>query len=139
MTANASEIVLEVVRPGSSPEFVPVNETPFQMGRGHESGNHLVLEDPRISRSCAAIVNMHGGYWLQDRGQRHGVFVNGIRIEQKKLQDGDVIGFGLDDSYRITFHTSLQRHSVESMLTRIGSMSRISSTLGGGGLGKLNL
>lgn len=134
-----SEIVLEVTRSGAAPEFVPVTQTPFQMGRGAESGNHLVLDDPRISRSSAAIVSVNGSYRVEDRGQRHGLFVNGIRVEQKQLQDGDVIGFGLEDSYRIIFHSALARNSVESMLTRIGSISAVSTTPGAGGLSKLNL
>jgi len=134
-----SDIVLEVVKAGSAPEFVPVTQSPFLVGRGAESGNHLVLDDPRISRSSAAIVSANGSFRVEDRGQRHGVFVNGIRVEQKQLQDGDVIGFGLEDSYRITFHSSLARNSVESMLTRIGSISSAVTGQGGGGLSKLNL
>jgi hypothetical protein len=35
-----------------------------------------------------------------------GVFVNGIGIDHSELREGDVIGFGLDDSYLITFHLS---------------------------------
>ena len=54
--AKSSDVVLEVVSPGAAPEFVPVTQSPFLLGRGRESGNHLALEDRRISRSCAAIV-----------------------------------------------------------------------------------
>ncbi|HWG19259.1 MAG TPA: SpoIIE family protein phosphatase [Terracidiphilus sp.] len=135
----ASEIVLEVAKPGAAPEFVPVTHTPFLLGRGSESGNDLALEDPRISRTCAAIVSIHGEYRVEDRGQRQGIHVNGIKVQQKKLEDGDVINFGLEDSYRITFHSSLPRDSVESMLTRLGSIATSSTAPGAGGLSKLNL
>jgi phosphoserine phosphatase RsbU/P len=120
------------------PEFVPVSITPFLLGRGAEGGNHLVLEDPRISRNCAAIVKEDGAFHIEDRGQRHGVFVNGIRTERRDLHDGDVIGFGLDDSYRITFHSGPTEDTVESMLTRLGSMSSVNRG-GGGALSNLNL
>jgi serine phosphatase RsbU (regulator of sigma subunit) len=138
-TAFVSEAILEVTRPGAVPEFVPVSRTPFLLGRGAESGNHLLLEDPRISRSCAAIVEENGQFRIEDRGQRHGVYVNGIRIERRNLHDGDVIGFGLDDSYHITFRSSPAHDTVESMLTRLGSMSSISRGSSSGGLANLNL
>ncbi|MGB8099835.1 MAG: SpoIIE family protein phosphatase [Terracidiphilus sp.] len=136
---NSSDVVLEVVSPGTAPEFVPVTESPFLLGRGQESGNHLTLEDRRISRSCAAIVAVDDCYRLEDRGHRQGIFVNGARVERAILNDGDVIEFGLEESYKITFHSSLARHSVESMLTRLGTMSNTASTLGSSGLSKLNL
>jgi phosphoserine phosphatase RsbU/P len=136
--AYVSEVVLEVTRPGTLPEFVPVAYNPFLLGRSAETGNHLILEDPRISRSCAAIVEEHGAFHIEDRGQRHGIFVNGIRVERRALHDGDVIGFGLDDSYRITFHSGPAEDTVESMLTRLGSMSSVNRG-GGGGLSNLNL
>lgn len=136
--ATSSDVVLEVAAPGVAPEFVPVTHSPFLLGRGRESGNDLTLEDRRISRSCAAIVTVDGSYRLEDRGHRQGIFVNGARVERKLLDDGDVIEFGLENSYKITFHSSLARHSVESMLTRIGTITT-ASTLGSSGLSKLNL
>jgi serine phosphatase RsbU (regulator of sigma subunit) len=138
--ALVSEVVLEVARPGKMPEFVPVAHNPFLLGRGAETGNHLILEDARISRNCAAIVEEHGVFRIEDRGQRHGIFVNGIRIEHRDLHDGDVIGFGLDESYRITFRSGKsQEDTVESMLTRLGSMSSVNRGGGGGGGGLSNL
>ncbi len=137
--ANSSDVVLEVVSPGAAPEFVPLTQSPFLLGRGRESGNHLALEDRRISRSCAAIIALDDCFRLEDRGHRQGIFVNGAKVERAILNDGDVIEFGLEDSYKIIFHSSLARHSVESMLTRLGSMSSATSTLGSSGLSKLNL
>jgi phosphoserine phosphatase RsbU/P len=136
---SAHETVLEVARPGCAPEFVPISALPFLIGRGSESGNHLLLEDPRISRRCAAIVGVEGGYRLEDRGHRQGVFVNGRRIAQRLLADGDVIEFGLEDSCRIVFHSGPPRPSVESVLTRMDKLPGVESTAGAGGLSKLNL
>jgi len=137
--SSSSDAVLEVVSPGVAPEFVPVTQSPFLLGRGREFGNHLALEDRRISRSCAAIVALEDCFRLEDRGHRQGIFVNGAKVERAILNDGDVIEFGLEDSYKITFHSSLARHSVESMLTRLGTISNATSTLGSSGLSKLNL
>lgn len=137
--AHVSQVVLEVARTGAQPESVPVASSPFLLGRGSESGNHLVLEDPRISRSCAAIVEENGVFHIEDRGQRHGIFVNGVRVERRDLHDRDVIGFGIDSSYHITFRSSPAEDPLDSMLTRLGSMSSVNRSVGGGGLGNLNL
>ena len=98
-----SDVVLEVASPGAATEFVPVTHTPFLLGRGREAGNHLTLEDRRISRSCAAIVAAEEGYRLEDRGHRQGVFVNGARVERRLLNEGDVIEFGMKIPTRLRF------------------------------------
>ena len=48
--------VLEVVSPDGARRYVRVTQTPFLIGRGAETGNHLQLSDRRISRNCAALV-----------------------------------------------------------------------------------
>ena len=131
--------MLEVARPDVAPEFVVVTQTPFLIGRGSDTGNHLLLEDPRISRRCAAIVAADGGYLLEDRGHRHGVWVNGRRIAQKMLVDGDAIEFGLEESPRIVFRQRPAQQAVESMLTRLGSIPAADTAPGATGLSKLNL
>jgi len=131
--------VLEVAFPGRPHQFVPLNHSPFLIGRGSDSGNHLQLEDRRISRRCASITAGPGGYWLEDLGHRQGIFVNGRQIQRELLHDEDLIQFGLDDCYEITFHSAAARTSIEHMLTRIGSIPAIAATLPSGGLSKLNL
>jgi serine phosphatase RsbU (regulator of sigma subunit) len=110
--------------------------SPFSIGRG-EVGNQLAIPDRRISRNCAAILCEGGQYFLEDRGNQLGVFVNGQRIAKKTLQEGDTITFGLEDSYQLVFHPSAPEITVENLLTRMG---RITSTETSPiGLGKLNL
>jgi serine phosphatase RsbU (regulator of sigma subunit) len=115
---------------------VPVNQTPFFIGRG-ETGNHLQLPDRRISRQCAAILLENGSYYLEDRGHRLGLFINDEQISKQTLEDGDVVTFGLDHSYKIVFRSSAPESSIENLLTRMGSIATIQSSPGG--LGKLNL
>jgi phosphoserine phosphatase RsbU/P len=133
----ADETVLEVVSPDRSRQFVRVTETPFLIGRGGEIGNHLQLNDRRISRQCAAIVSEGGRYYLEDRGQRSGVFVNGKKIDGHALEDANVITFGLEDSYEIIFRSSAASTSIQNLLTRMERISGIDSSPGN--LGKLNL
>jgi phosphoserine phosphatase RsbU/P len=128
---------LEIISPDQTRRFVPVSESPFLIGRGNDTGNHLQLPDSRISRQCAALVSKSDGYHLEDRGHRRGIFVNGKKIDQIFLQNGDVISFGFDDSYQLIFRTSAQELSVQHLLTRIGSVPTVDSS--SSGLRKLNV
>ena len=101
-----SEAVLEVHSNDGGKRYVRVTQTPFLIGRGAETGNHLQLNDRRISRNCAAIVSEANQFYIEDRGQRRGLFVNGEKIESRELHAGDVISFGLEDSYEIVFRSS---------------------------------
>jgi len=133
------ETVLEVTLPEGTANSVVVSQTPFLMGRGSDTGNHLVFGNPRISRRCAAIVEVDGGYLLEDRGNGLGIWVNGRRTAQKTLVDGDTIEFGLDDSPKIVFRRRPAERYVESMLTRLGSLPAMETADSSGGLSRLNL
>ncbi len=134
-----SEAVLELVSPDRSQQLVPITRSPFLIGRGAETGNHLQLADRRISRNCVALIAEDLGYRLEDRGHRHGIFVNDDKVDQKMLQDGDVITFGFDDCYKIIFRFSPSETSIESMLTRIGDISALATNHPSGRLSNLNL
>lgn len=138
-TLGQSEAVLEVISPDGARKYVRVTQLPFLMGRGAETGNHLQLTDRRISRNCAAIVMEANRYYLEDRGQRRGMFVNGEKIESRALNDGDVVTFGLEDSYQLIFRsaTGTEEEAIPQLLTRIDHMTSSEST--GGGLRKLNM
>ena len=133
----AGEAVLEVVSPDGARRFARITQTPFMIGRGVETGNHLQLSDRRISRNCAAVVIEANRYYIEDRGQRRGLFVNGEKVESRGLQDGDSITFGLDDSYEIVFRSSKSsdEDSLPQLLTRMEHITSSEPT--GGGLVKL--
>jgi sigma-B regulation protein RsbU (phosphoserine phosphatase) len=132
--------VLEVISPDGARRYVRVTQTPFLVGRGSETGNHLQLTDRRISRNCAALVLEGGRLYIEDRGQRRGLYINGEKVEgSRALNDGDSITFGLEDSYEIVFRstTSSADESIPNLLTRIEHIT--SSEPASGGLRKLNL
>jgi serine phosphatase RsbU (regulator of sigma subunit) len=134
-----SEAVLEVISPDGARKYVRITQTPFLIGRGAETGNHLQLTDRRISRNCAAIVMEANQYYLEDRGQRRGMFINQEKVESRQLNDGDVITFGIEDSYQIIFRAAAETsdEAIPQLLTRIDHMTSSEST--GGGLRKLNM
>lgn len=62
---------------------------PFTIGR-HESTD-LQINSGRVSREHAMILREEGGYRVKDLGSTNGTFLNGRRIDQSVLSDGDVL------------------------------------------------
>jgi phosphoserine phosphatase RsbU/P len=135
--SERSELGLEVLGPDRTCRFVRIVDSPFLIGRGSESAKHLQLTEPRISRHCAAISVEGDQYYLEDRGQRSGVFVNGVKVTRCRLQLGDVITFGFDNFYELTFRTAEPDTSIPDLLNTIEGLS--SSDASPGGLHKLNV
>lgn len=67
----------------------PLKEAVVNIGRRLE--NHLVIDDPRISRNHAQLRAINGRYVLFDLNSTGGTFVNGQRTSQTVLYPGDVI------------------------------------------------
>ena len=129
---------LELISPDGTHKLVRLTESPFCIGRG-ETGNHLQLADSRISRQCAAVLSQGDSWYLEDRGHRRGVFVGGKQIERCVLKDGDVISFGLENSYEIVFRSAAADSSIQNLLSRIQSIPSSGTGSSPGGLQKLNL
>jgi len=136
-TQPIPEAVLEVIAPDGSRRVVRVTHSPFLIGRGAETGNHVQLSDRRISRQCAALVYLGGEFQLEDRGQRRGIFVNGEKIDARPLRDGDTINFGLEDSYELIFRSAQDTETLPQLLSRMENITTQES--GPGGLRKLSL
>jgi hypothetical protein len=81
-------------RPASA--FLIVNGAIFPLrlvvvNIGRRLDNHLIIDDPRVSRAHAQLRAVHGHYVLFDLNSTGGTFVNGQRISQYALKAGDVI------------------------------------------------
>ncbi len=138
--AASPAAVLEVVAPDGSRRLVQIDQSPFLIGRGEEAGNHLSLNDRRISRAGAAITRAGDRYQLEDRGHRWGIFVNGERVQKRVLQEGSVISFGLKDSYELIFHDAEGDRPLQDIFTRIEQLSQKNEREAlSGGLRKLSL
>src|SRR3954470_20139293 len=74
---------------------------------GRRSMNHLVIDDPAVSRMHAWIDQLGGAFYLTDMHSRSGTRVNGQPVAQlqHQLADGDVIEIG---QARLTFRESIQ-------------------------------
>ncbi len=68
-------------------------ETPrFTIGRGPE--NSLCIPASVVSRSHAELIRIGDDFLLRDLGSTNGSFVNGVRVSEQMLNDGDLLRFG---------------------------------------------
>lgn len=83
---------------GAGSLVLPNNER-FTLGEhmvsiGRHPDCNLVLADPNVSRNHAEIRPQGDGYVLVDLGSTNGSRVNGVRVSQHVLRDGDELSFG---------------------------------------------
>jgi len=72
--------------------LLPIGAGVTHIGRGLTADLHL--DDCSVSRRHAVLVPRDSGQRILDDRSSNGTFVNGRRIEQFDLRDGDVIGLG---------------------------------------------
>jgi pSer/pThr/pTyr-binding forkhead associated (FHA) protein len=61
---------------------------------GREKSNPLILDDDAVSLKHLAFDHRDGAYVVRDLGSSNGTFVNGQRVVQRRLEQGDVITVG---------------------------------------------
>jgi len=89
-----------VVRSGggrAGESFRPTGER-TRIGRSPDCD--IFLDDVTVSRNHAALIEVDGGYVVEDQGSLNGTFVNRRRIEAAQLTGGDEVQIG---KYRMTF------------------------------------
>jgi hypothetical protein len=71
---------------------VPLSEETITVGRLPEST--IVLADPNVSRKHAEIRPRGSTFVVVDLGSTNGTRINGIRVTEHELADGDEVAFG---------------------------------------------
>ncbi len=69
-----------------------LGETVVTIGRMPDSV--ITLEDPNVSRNHAEIRPQGGGFVVADLGSTNGTKINGVKVSERVLQDGDELTFG---------------------------------------------
>ncbi len=72
--------------------LIALGAEPLHIGRGMSAGLHL--DESSVSRRHAILVPRAGGARILDDRSSNGTFVNGRRVQQADLTDGDVIVLG---------------------------------------------
>ncbi len=83
---------LIIIRGANTARRFPVGRQELRIGRAE--GNDIVLLNDTISRNHAKIVRKEGKVILKDLGSQNGIVVNGKKVKEKNLKDGDEIEIG---------------------------------------------
>ncbi len=71
---------------------VPLGEYTVSVGR--QADCTVVLADPNVSRVHAEVRPAGDGFVVADLGSTNGTKVNGVRVAEHELRDGDEVRFG---------------------------------------------
>jgi hypothetical protein len=66
-----------------------IDKDQFIIGRGGKSSD-LPIKDGNISRKHAAVIRRNGTYFIKDLGSTNGIDYKGMRIDNKRIDEGDV-------------------------------------------------
>ncbi len=92
-TASTGDPLVLVVVEGSDRRTLVLERFPFTVGR--RTDRDLVMADPRVSREHAQFIREPDGTYIVDQSSRHGTFVNGERVNRRKLARNDRVEFGV--------------------------------------------
>jgi hypothetical protein len=67
----------------------PISKDQFIIGRGSKTSD-LAIKDGNISRKHAAVIRRNGTYYIKDLGSTNGIDYKGMRIDNKRIDEGDV-------------------------------------------------
>ncbi len=100
-TSSTSDPHVLVVVEGADRRTLVLDHFPFTIGR--RTDRDLVMADPRVSREHAQFMKEMDGVYVIDQGSRHGTFVNGERINRRKLSRNDHVEFGVQGGPHVLF------------------------------------
>ena len=118
LTAPISAYI-DVVFVDRPARVIAVAELPFFIGRGAENGNHLSIDDMRVSRKSVVISAGGSGLLIEDNGQREGLFVNGELVKSQLLAHGDRIRLGTDEGCQLNFRLPPEAAAQEEAETKL--------------------
>src|SRR5262249_18341884 len=68
---------------------ISIDKDQFIIGRGSKTSD-LAIKDGNISRKHAAIIRRNGTFYIKDLGSTNGIDYKGMRIDNKRIDEGDV-------------------------------------------------
>jgi hypothetical protein len=66
-----------------------IDKDQFIIGRGSKSSD-LPIKDGNISRKHEAVIRRNGTFFINDLGSTNGIDFKGMRIDNKRIDEGDV-------------------------------------------------
>ena len=134
MTERSSTKIAPASVPTLSPQGPQAGKPAMPLGRpftliGARNRAHLHLLSSTVSRNHACIISTDNGLYIRDLGSRTGVMVNGRRVKETDLRDGDSLQIG---SFQFKFgdpagpvRFPLTPKAASAMLEMAGTQTRI--------------
>jgi len=111
-----------------------LSDNAIEIGRGSSAG--LVLDADSVSRRHARIEPMGAGHRLTDLGSTNGTYVNGLRVKDHVLKDGDRVQIGkallkyiAGGNIEGAYHEEIQRLMRYDALTGVHNKRHFDETL----------
>src|ERR1019366_2195302 len=127
-TASTSDPLVLVVVEGTDRRTLVLEHFPFTVGR--RTDRDLVMADPRVSREHAQFIREPDGTYIVAQSSRHGTFVNGERVDRRKLGRNHRVEFGLQGAAYAVLHPARSPSSAANQ-----SRSQFSSGTSAAGAG----
>jgi uncharacterized RDD family membrane protein YckC len=110
-----------IVNPtSSSRREINLSRTLVSIGR--DPSNDLVLPDAMVSRRHAVIEYRGSQYYLRDCNSSNGSLVNGDRVSERNLRDGDLVAIG---TARLLFRDDLHDEEAGAKVVQHPSSPRL--------------
>jgi pSer/pThr/pTyr-binding forkhead associated (FHA) protein len=81
-----------VVGTGMAGNTYPITSRGLSIGRSED--RDVVIPDPAASRHHAQISQQGNDYVMRDMGSSNGIYVNGVRVRECTLSEGDMLRIG---------------------------------------------
>jgi uncharacterized RDD family membrane protein YckC len=111
-----------IVNP-TSPSRRELQLTRTLVSIGRDPSNDLVLPDAMVSRRHAVIEYRGTQYFLRDCNSSNGSLVNGDRVSERGLRDGDLVAIG---TARLLFREELEAEELGPKVVQHPSSPRLS-------------
>ncbi len=107
----------------------PLNKDHMVIGR--EVKCAIMLNDSSVSRQHSSITHLAEGYLIRDLGSSNGTYVNGQRVQEYLLQEGDRVSIG-DIEFWFEAPEDDRATATASQSLNFGSSSSSEESSGGG-------
>jgi len=96
VTDNGTRIIPYIEQRGDTGlRRFPVLRSPFKIGRSQEADHTIYSKE--VSSFHAEIIDDGGRYLVRDLGSTNGTFVNGQRVDEQWIKDGDILHFAHEE------------------------------------------
>lgn len=106
------ELRLQVIEPSKPPRAVPFRSESLNVGASDK--NDLVLQDSFVSSRHIKLTCRDGQVRVFDLGSTNGTFVNGVKVKEAELEEGQVLKLGQSE-LRLVGEEKLEASSAKSL------------------------